>query len=228
MTTSRAQHTPRCSPPVTRHSPALCTLSVCAPFVLCLCSMLAPCLLAPCSLHVRSLSASRGRSPCVHTSPAGSWHHLDLSHNSLGPGSAMMLCEVIRHLGLSAASYITPRTYARHWLARGDGATPDGRASAQPTDTRSPSPSRTQHSSHGDGDGGDDGGARPRGRASCAAPAAAHSRGSGGAFGGGGSAPGSHGKPKAPRAHMTLGSQLAVAPVEIVIDGNPLGLSGMR
>ncbi|MEW5304070.1 MAG: hypothetical protein WDW36_006704 [Sanguina aurantia] len=134
----------------------------------------------------------------------GSWHHLDLSHNSLGPGSAMMLCEVIRHLGLSAASYITPRTYARHWLARGDGATPDGRASAQPTDTRSPSPSRTQHSSHGDGDGG-------------------------GAFGGGGgSAPGSHGKPKAPRAHMTLGSQLAVAPVEIVIDGNPLGLSGMR
>lgn len=38
----------------------------------------------------------------------------------------------------------------------------------------------------------------------------------------------SHGKPKGPNSHTMLGTQLLTAPVELVIDGNPLGLSGLR
>lgn len=190
----------------------------------------------PCCMHALCLLSARASrllyvcSLLVHISPAGSWHHLDLSYNSLGPGSSMMLCEVIRRLGLSAASYIMPRKYAQHWVGRTDSVTPsDPHASAKPTSTRSPSPSQLHHSSHGDGDeGGEGGGTRSHGRASYAAPAAVHVRGTGSDSGGSVPPLGSHGKPKAPKAHTMLGSQLAVAPVEIVIDGNPLGLSGMR
>lgn len=140
----------------------------------------------------------------------------------------MMLCEVIRNLGLSAALLITSRVrkYAEHWIRR-DSANPDLHASAKPTRTRSPSPTQTHPSIFGlDTEDSEDGGVLVK--ANHAPSAAVNFQDS--AEIGGRTSPGldSHGKPKGPKSHTMLGTQLLVAPVELVIDGNPLGLSGLR
>ncbi|PNW77510.1 hypothetical protein CHLRE_10g439750v5 [Chlamydomonas reinhardtii] len=138
----------------------------------------------------------------------GKWLRVDLTHNNLGPGACMMAAELFRRLGEAAAAAVRRGGYAEAWGPGGGG----GAVAVSAGSPRRLQALASQRAASflrrgGGGEGLLDGPERSS-ASLCASPTGR---------GGGGGGDGCH-----------LGGQLAVGQPALLLDGNPLGNTGLR
>ncbi|KAG2501181.1 hypothetical protein HYH03_000996 [Edaphochlamys debaryana] len=140
----------------------------------------------------------------------GKWLRTDLSHNTLGPGACMMVAELLRRLGESAAALVESGAYTEGW---GEGSALLGSVGSAAGLVPPGSPGKLAPPSGNSMAMG----VRPASVNSVARP------GSTGADGPERSSPSARMAPP-----NYLGSQLRLAPLSLALDGNPLGNTGLR
>ncbi|KAG2448830.1 hypothetical protein HYH02_006181, partial [Chlamydomonas schloesseri] len=140
----------------------------------------------------------------------GKWLRADLTHNNLGPGACMMAAELFRRMGEAAAGRVRQGGYAESWGPGGSGASAAAAVSGgSPRRLQTLAAQRASFTRPGGGGEGALDGPERSSASLCASP-------SGGRFGsssGGGT---------------NLGAQLAVGQPALLLDGNPLGNTGLR
>ncbi|KAG2432898.1 hypothetical protein HXX76_008629 [Chlamydomonas incerta] len=133
----------------------------------------------------------------------GKWLRADLTHNNLGPGACMMAAELFRHMGDAAAGLVRQGGYAEAW-GPGGGAGGGAAAAGSPRRLQTLASQRSGFMRPlGGGEGTLDGPERSS-TSVCASPT-------------GRSGGGTH-----------LGAQLGVGQPALLLDGNPLGNTGLR